>query len=134
MAGVEAADASGEIEIAIAVHVFEDRAFSARRENGRSVGRAARDGGFAADHEGARLGAGNFGADLNRFHGSVLRLVSSGPPQTADHTKAMPRLWGGSFARRRKAWARRSSLCRIVSGGRRRWRLWLLSCRLQGKS
>src|SRR5205807_5005054 len=68
MASVEAADAAGKIEIAIAVEVFDDRAFSARSENGRGVGGAAGNGGFAAGHERAGFGAGDFGADLDGFH------------------------------------------------------------------
>ena len=75
VAGVEAPDAAGKIEIAIAVHVFEDRAFSARSEDGRGIGGAARDGGFAAGHESAGFRAGDFGAKLNGFHGEP-HLVS----------------------------------------------------------
>src|SRR5215467_8253753 len=53
MPGVETPDATGKIEVAIAINVFEDGAFGARGENGRGVGGAARNGGFAAGHKGA---------------------------------------------------------------------------------
>jgi hypothetical protein len=53
VANVEAADAAGEIEIAIAVDVFDGGAVGARGEDGRGVRRTARNGGFAAGHQGA---------------------------------------------------------------------------------
>ncbi len=68
MSHVQAADASREIEIAVAVDVFDRRAFRARGENGRGVVRCARHRGFAASHQGSRAGAGNFRANLNRSH------------------------------------------------------------------
>src|SRR5205807_6439552 len=67
VAGVEAADAAGKVDVAIAIHVFDDGSFSARGENGRGVGRAARDGGFGAGQGGAGVGAGNFRAGLDGF-------------------------------------------------------------------
>src|SRR5260370_34909858 len=68
MADVEAADAAGEIEIAIAVDVLDGGAVRAGGEAGRGVRRAGRNGGFAARHQGAGLGSGDFGANLNRVH------------------------------------------------------------------
>src|SRR5690349_761604 len=68
MAGVEAADAAGKIEIAIAVHVFDDGSCGTGSEDGRGVRRAARDGGFAAGHQRAGSWARDFGAKLNGFH------------------------------------------------------------------
>jgi hypothetical protein len=50
MANVEAADAAGKIEKAIAIDVLEKGAFGARGENGRGVIDAARDGRGAAAH------------------------------------------------------------------------------------
>src|SRR5262249_41875464 len=50
MAAVEAADATGEVEITIAIHVFDDGACRACSEHRRGVIRTARDGGFAALH------------------------------------------------------------------------------------
>src|SRR5213082_1663327 len=74
VADIEAADAAGKIEIAIAIDVFDDSGFGARGENGIGVGRAARDRGFAAGHQSAGLGAGDFGAKLDGFHGQPLYL------------------------------------------------------------
>ena len=65
MADIEAADASGEIDIAIAVDVFDHRAVRARCENGRGVGGSARDGRFAARHKRTRPRPRNFRSNLN---------------------------------------------------------------------
>src|SRR5215472_8923229 len=48
MANVKAADTSGKIEIAIAVDIFDCGTIRTSGENGRRIGGAARDGGFAA--------------------------------------------------------------------------------------
>src|SRR4029077_19235665 len=56
VANIEAADAAGEIEIAIAVDVFDGGAVGGRGENWRSARRSARNRGFAAGHQGAGLG------------------------------------------------------------------------------
>jgi hypothetical protein len=50
MSGILHADTAGEIEEAIAVHVFQDGAFGARRENRRGVSYAARHSGLSAAH------------------------------------------------------------------------------------
>src|SRR6266851_5155342 len=76
MADVEATDAPGEIEIAIAVDVLDGGAFGARGEDGRGVRRAAGNGGFAAGHQGAGLGARYFGANLNGVHGFRFSISS----------------------------------------------------------
>src|SRR6266567_6172067 len=71
VADVEAADAAGEIEIAIAVDILDGGAFGARGENRRGIRRTARNRGFAARHQWAGLGARYFRAKLNCFHFSV---------------------------------------------------------------
>jgi hypothetical protein len=68
MADVEAADASGKIDEAVAVDVIDDRAFRSRGKERRGVIRAAGNGGFAAGHKDAGLGAGDFGAKLDGRH------------------------------------------------------------------
>jgi hypothetical protein len=85
MADVEAADAAGEIEIAIAVDVLDGGAIRAGGENWRGVRRAARNGGFAAGHQGAGLGAWYFGANLNCVHGFRFSISSEKqiPPAAA---------------------------------------------------
>src|SRR5260370_6753630 len=81
VADVEAADSASEIEIAIAVDVFDDSAVGGSGENGRGVRRAARNGGFAAGHQGARLWSRDFGANLGGFYQrlSVLRAAVHTP-------------------------------------------------------
>src|SRR6266581_1323602 len=71
VADVEAADAAGEIEIAIAVNILDGGAFGARGENRRGIRRTARNRGFAARYQCAGLGARYFRAKLNCFHFSV---------------------------------------------------------------
>src|SRR6266481_4767635 len=89
VADVEAADATGEIEIAIAVDVLDGGAFGARGENWRGVRRAAWNGGFAAGHQGAGLGAGYFGANLNGIHGFRFSISSEKQiPRSAEPTGA----------------------------------------------
>ena len=68
MADVEAADAAGEIDVAIAVNVGERGAFSGRGENRDRVVWRARDGGFAAFHQRDRARAWDFRLDLNCGH------------------------------------------------------------------
>src|SRR5258708_27365697 len=68
MADVEATDAAGEIEIAVAVNVLDGGALGARGENGRGIRRAAWNSSFAARHQSAGLGSGDFGAKLDCFH------------------------------------------------------------------
>src|SRR5260370_35441041 len=71
VADVEAADSASEIEIAIAVDVFDDSAVGGSGENGRGVRRAARKGGFAPGPPGAALWAREFVASLDGFHQSL---------------------------------------------------------------
>ena len=71
MASVEAADAAGEIQVAVAVDVFDPGAFGFFGENRRDELRAARDCGFAAREQCFGLGTGDFGAELNGFHVSI---------------------------------------------------------------
>src|SRR5258707_510978 len=89
VADVEAADAAGEIEIAIAVDILDGGAFGGSGENGRGVRRAAGNGGFAAGHQGAGVGAGYFGANLNGFHGFRFSILSEKQiPRSAEPTGA----------------------------------------------
>jgi hypothetical protein len=75
---IQATDAAGKVDVAIAIHVFNDGSFSARGEYGRGAVRAAGDGGFAAGHQGPRLWSRNFRAELNGFHNTSLgALVDS---------------------------------------------------------
>src|SRR5579883_1996348 len=71
MTHIEAADSAGEIEVAVAVNVFERGAIGGGDEDRHGVVGAARDSGFAAGHERARTRAGNFRADMDGFHGSA---------------------------------------------------------------
>src|SRR5947209_8139912 len=73
VADIEAADTAGEIEVTIAIDVFERRAFGGCHEDGSTVVRTARNGGFASRHQRPRTGPGNFGANLNRSHFSTTR-------------------------------------------------------------
>ncbi len=79
MADIEAADSSGEIDVAIAVDVFDGCAVGASGENGRGVGGTARDGSFATRHERARTRTWNFRSNLNCSHFLFLFLW---PPAT----------------------------------------------------
>src|SRR5260370_17706841 len=85
MADVEAANAAGEIEKAIAVDVFDGGPVRAGGENRRGVRRAAGNGGFAAGHPCAGLGAGGFWANLNCFHSFLFSLLAANtiPPAVA---------------------------------------------------
>ena len=68
MAGVGAADASGEIDVAVAVDVFEPGVFGFGYVDGRAVGEAAGHGFGTAVGERAGVGAGNGCVDLNCAH------------------------------------------------------------------
>src|SRR2546423_2404127 len=63
MADIEAADSSREIDVAVAVDVFDHGSFSARGENWVGVVRGAGYGGFTTSHQRTGTRAGNFGAD-----------------------------------------------------------------------
>ena len=68
MADVEAADAAGEIEVAVAVNVFEPGVFGLGNVDGRAVRKAAGHGFGAALGERLGLRAGNWCAKLNGRH------------------------------------------------------------------
>ncbi len=72
MSGVEAADATGEIDQAVAVDVFHDRAFGFGDKNRRGVISRLHDGGVAPLHQRLRTRPGNGSAKLNGGHKSVL--------------------------------------------------------------
>src|ERR1700687_3691609 len=74
VADVETTNPAGKIEIAIAVHILERRAFRGRHENGRAVVRPAGHRRFPPGHQGPRARSGNFRANLNRRHFSTTRL------------------------------------------------------------
>jgi hypothetical protein len=57
MADIEASDAAGKIDVAIAVNIFEGRAFGFRNVNRQRMAQAARDGRFAACGERSRFRA-----------------------------------------------------------------------------
>jgi len=86
---VETADTPGKINKAIAVHVLDDRAFRLRSKERRRVIRPARDSGFAARHQCARLGSRYFRVNLNRFH---LRVPFAGGHETAAVISSTTRL------------------------------------------
>jgi len=68
MTDVKAPDATREIEIAVAVNVFEPGVFGLCNVNRRAVGKAAGHGFGAALGEGAGFWSGNCGAKLNGRH------------------------------------------------------------------
>src|ERR1019366_683416 len=68
MADVEAADAAGEVEVAVAVHVFEPGIFGLGNIDGRAVRKAAGHGFGAPLGEGLRFRARNGCAELNSRH------------------------------------------------------------------
>ena len=76
MARIHDADASGEVEEAIAVHVFEHGAFGARGKNRRRVPNAARHGCLPTAHQFLRLRAGYRSTKLNRGHISTTRWAA----------------------------------------------------------
>jgi hypothetical protein len=74
MAGIQAADAAREIEIAVAIHIFDDGAFSTVDENGRHLRYAARHGCGSAVEQRARAWAGNWSLQRDGGHG-VVRVI-----------------------------------------------------------
>src|SRR6266478_2126297 len=89
MADVEASNAASEIKIAIAVDVLDGGAVRAGGENWSGIRRAAWNGGFAAGHQGAGLGAWYFGANLNGVHGFRFSISSEKQiPRSAEPTGA----------------------------------------------
>ncbi len=70
VAGVGAADTSGEVDVAVAVDVFEPRVFGFGYVDGRAVGKAAGHGFGAAGGERLGFWAGDWSADLNGGHRS----------------------------------------------------------------
>jgi hypothetical protein len=77
MADVEAADSAGEVDITVAVDIFDDRAIGTRGKDGRGVGGSARDGSLAASHERARSRSRNLRSKLNGSH--FLFLLAASP-------------------------------------------------------
>ena len=73
MADVQAADAAGEIEIAIAVHVFEPCILCAGDEHRGRLRDAARDGRFAAGGERTRIRSRHRRFQLDRAHVDILQ-------------------------------------------------------------
>src|SRR5262249_6698430 len=70
---VQAADASGEIEIAITVNIFDHGAAGAGGEDRRGVRGTTRYCGFAPRHQSSRLRSRNFRTNLNCGHISTIR-------------------------------------------------------------
>ena len=68
MSRVQRTDATGEIDKAVSVHVFQNGALGPSRKNRRSVISSASDRGFAPRHQSTGLRTRNFRTDLNRFH------------------------------------------------------------------
>src|SRR5437879_2005794 len=68
MAHIEAADASGKVDIAIAVDIFEPGPFGLGHINRRAMRKPARHGLRAALRQGLRLRARNYSAELNSRH------------------------------------------------------------------
>src|SRR5271169_449220 len=68
MADIEASDSAGEIDVPVAVDVFDSCAIGTRGENGCGISGTARDGGFATRHERARTRTWDFRSNLNRSH------------------------------------------------------------------
>src|SRR5208283_122373 len=75
MAHVSAADASGEVEVAVAVNVLEPRVFSLGDVDGRAVGEPARHSFRATLREGLGLRPRNGSAKLNSRHRDFSSLV-----------------------------------------------------------
>ena len=57
--GIEAADASGKVDKAVSVNIFDDRTFSLRNEDRRRMKRGAHNGRFTPLHQSLRARAGN---------------------------------------------------------------------------
>src|SRR5260370_23281613 len=68
VADIQAADASGDIEIALTIDILDGGAVSSCSENRRGIRRAAWNSSFTPRHQGARLGPRYFRANLNRRH------------------------------------------------------------------
>ena len=78
MAGVQATDASGEVDVAIAVDIFQNRAFGLRDVNRGGMRKRPWNGAGAALAESALdLGPGNRCFQLNRRHLSTIQLAAS---------------------------------------------------------
>ena len=106
MAGVGAADASGEIDVAVAVDIFEPRVFGLGHVDGRAVGKAAGHGLGAAGGE--RLGVRDRGlAVLMRI---VLMFSFSGELPESGRGSSLRRVRDPSTAVDLRAFARRSIL------------------------
>ena len=75
MADVDAADASAEVDEAVAVEIFKGRALGGADEDGGAGVDSARDGGGAAVEPGFGFGAGEFGLDLDGGHGGFPMLA-----------------------------------------------------------
>ena len=73
IADVQAADATGKIEKAIAIHVFEERALSPRDKYRRGVIDAPRNGGGATAHQLLGTRTGNGGAQFDYGHVSTIQ-------------------------------------------------------------
>jgi hypothetical protein len=65
MANVEAADASGEVDVSVAINIVENSAFGFGNVDGRGVGEAARHGIGAAGGKGLRFWARDRGSYSN---------------------------------------------------------------------
>src|SRR5271165_3606122 len=83
MTDVEAANSAGEVDVAIAVDVFDRCAIGARGENGRGVGRTAWDRRFATRHQRARTRTWNFRSNLNRSHFLFLFCLAAAQTMSA---------------------------------------------------
>ena len=76
VADIQAADAAGKIEIAVAVYVFDGDTVGACSKNRRGIGGTARNGSLAARHQRSRLRPGNFCFNLNCRHFSTTQSAS----------------------------------------------------------
>src|SRR5437879_720689 len=83
VSGIEAADATSKINEAVAVHIFDDGAFSFRNKDGRRVIRGLHNRSVTAFHQLLRARPGNRRAKLNGRHGKQFSVLSSQFPTKA---------------------------------------------------
>jgi hypothetical protein len=101
MAGVGAADASGEIDVAVTIDVLEPGVFGLGYVDRRAVGEAARDGLRASLGERAGVGAGDWGGDSDcgqfNFSGELPEAVWRFGKCRGPSTAVVLRAWGAKI-------------------------------------
>src|SRR5205085_281822 len=75
MPSVEATDAAGEVDHAIAVHILDRSALGLGHEHGGSMERAANHGSIAAPHQILRARSGDGSSQLDGSHISTSQLA-----------------------------------------------------------